>query len=209
MNSPLSSDPQESLPIPAPPYVPHQGTFDELVTPDGSIRPHWQPLLHDFSALDKDDRQYAHTISERMLRDDGMTYLARQDGTQTERPWQLNLFPLLINHQEWKQIEEGLIQRARLLNLVLGDLYGRQQLIKDGTLPPALVFGNSQFLQPCHGLSVPGGTYLHFLAFDLARSPDGQWWVLRDRTEAPSGAGFALEKPDHFIKSAPGYFYAE
>ena len=188
------------------PYPPQEGTFDELVTPDGTVRPHWQTLLQEFSTLDEADQQYARTITSRMLRDDGMTYLARQDGSQTERPWQLNLFPLLISHQEWKQIEEGLIQRARLLNFVLGDLYGRQQLIKDGTLPPALVFGNSQFLQPCHGISVPGGTYLHFLAFDLARSPDGQWWVLRDRTEAPAGAGFALENRIIMSRALPDIF---
>jgi len=206
MSVPLHPDPSEAPSSLSQPYVPQEGTFDELVAHDGTVRPHWQALVQEFSTLDETDRQYARTIASRMLRDDGMTYLARQDGSQTERPWQLNLFPLLISHHEWKQIEEGLIQRARLLNLVLGDLYGRQQLIKDGTLPPALVFGNSQFLQPCHGISVPGGTYLHFLAFDLARSPDGRWWVLRDRTEAPSGAGFALENRIIMSRALPDIF---
>ena len=141
-----------------------------------------------------------------MLKVDGVTYLAGQDGQQTDRPWQLDLFPLLISQEEWQQLEAGLIQRARLLNHILCDLYGPQQLLKNGTLPPAVVFGNPQFLQPCHQVPVQGGTYLHFLAFDVARAPDGQWWVLRDRTEAPSGAGFALENRIIVSRALPDLF---
>ncbi|MCA9477218.1 MAG: circularly permuted type 2 ATP-grasp protein, partial [Nitrospira sp.] len=100
----------------------------------------------------------------------------------------------------------GLIQRARLLNHILSDLYGPQQLLKNGALPAAVVFGNPQFLQPCHGVPVPGGTHLHFLAFDVARAPDGQWWVLRDRTEAPTGAGFALENRIIVSRALPDLF---
>ncbi|WP_447968497.1 circularly permuted type 2 ATP-grasp protein [Nitrospira sp. M1] len=187
-------------------YPPKDGTFDELVSSDGSVRPHWQGLLNTFSGLHQDARRRAHETAARMLHDDGMTYLARQDNQQAARPWQLDLFPLLISQSEWQQLEAGLIQRARLLNHILNDLYGPQQLIKNGTLPPAVVFGNPQFLRPCHGVPVQGGTYLHFLAVDLARSPDGQWWILRDRTEAPTGAGFALENRTIVSRALPHVF---
>jgi uncharacterized circularly permuted ATP-grasp superfamily protein len=86
-----------------------------------------------------------------------------------------------------------MIQRAKLLNLVLSDLYGPQKLLRDGSLPAALLFGNPTFLRPCHGVRVPGGIYLHLHAADLARSPDGKWWVLADHTQSPAGAGYALE----------------
>ncbi len=209
MDSPMPSFASESPDLCTPPpmnYPPQPDTFDELIGQDGSVRPHWQGFLKGFSALTASERQLALETAERLLKDDGVTYLAGQDGQQTDRPWQLDLFPLLISQEEWTQLETGLIQRARLLNHILSDLYGPQQLLKNGTLPPAVVFGNPQFLQPCHQVPVQGGTYLHFLAFDVARSPDGQWWVLRDRTEAPSGAGFALENRIIVSRSLPDLF---
>ncbi len=196
----------DSLPRAPAIYPPQPDTFDELVGQDGSVRPHWQEFLKGFSALNDTERQAAKETADRLLKDDGVTYLAGQDGQKTDRPWQLDLFPLLISQEEWTQLEAGLIQRARLLNHILSDLYGPQQLLKNGTLPPAVVFGNPQFLQPCHEVPVQGGRYLHFLAFDVARAPDGQWWVLRDRTEAPTGAGFALENRIIASRALPDLF---
>ncbi len=103
------------------------------------------------------------------------------------------MLPLLLAPAEWHALEIGLIQRARLLNMIVADLYGPQQLLKSRSLPPALVFGNPEFLLPCHGVGARDGTFLHLLAFDLGRAPDGQWWVLSNRTQAPAGAGYALE----------------
>ena len=202
----LSPESPDSFSLSPTHYPPQSDTFDELVGQEGSVRPHWQDFLKGFSALDANERQLAQETAERMLKVDGVTYLAGQDGQQTDRPWQLDLFPLLISQEEWQQLEAGLIQRARLLNHILSDLYGPQQLLKNGTVPPAVVFGNPQFLQPCHEVSVQGGTYLHFLAFDVARAPDGQWWVLRDRTEAPTGAGFALENRIIVSRALPDLF---
>lgn len=209
MNQPTASPFPESpeiLPHPGPMYQPQPDTFDELIAPDGSVRPQWQTFLKDFTSLDEKQRRHAHETAIRLLKDDGVTYLAEKNGQQTDRPWQLDLFPLLISQEEWQQLETGLIQRARLLNHILSDLYGPQLLLKNGALPPAVVFGNHQFLQPCHGVPVAGGTHVHFLAFDVARAPDGQWWVLRDRTEAPTGAGFALENRIIVSRSLPGLF---
>ena len=80
-----------------------------------------------------------------------------------------------------------------LLDALLADLYGPQRLIAEGLVPPELPFGHPNFLWPCHGVVPRGGTWLHVYAADLARAPDGRWWVLADRTQAPSGAGYALE----------------
>ncbi len=95
-----------------------------------------------------------------------------------DRPWNLDAIPLLISPNEWRELEAGLIQRARLLNWILADLYGPQKLLRGGHLPPAVVFANPGFLRPCHALPVPDNAFLHLLAVDLARSADGQWWVL-------------------------------
>ena len=99
----------------------------------------------------------------------------------------------MIAENEWAQIERAVIQRATLLNAMLADLYGQQQLLHERRIPPALVFANPHFLRPCHGIKPRGGVYLHSYAVDLARSPDGRWWVTSDRTQAPSGIGYTLE----------------
>src|SRR5436189_3221829 len=100
---------------------------------------------------------------------------------------------MILPEEEWGRIEAAIVQRATLLNKVLLDVYGEQRLLKDGSLPPALVFGHAGYLRPCRGARHPGDVMLHFYAADLARSPDGHWWVVGDRTQAPSGAGYALE----------------
>src|SRR6266851_2236951 len=123
-----------------------------------------------------------------------------------DRPWQFDMVPLLIAPAEWTQLEAALVQRTRLLNLILADLYGPQTLLGAGLLPPSLVFSNPAFLRPCHGIRVPQGIHLHLHAVDLARSPDGQWSVLADRTQAPSGAGYALENRIVLLRSLPETF---
>ena len=100
--------------------------------------------------------------------------------------------PFVIAPEEWRALETGLIQRATLLNKILADCYGAQELIRSRWLSPALVFGQPDFLRPCHGIRVPDRHFLHFYAADLARSPDGRWWVISDRTQIPTGAGYAL-----------------
>ena len=87
----------------------------------------------------------------------------------------------------------GLAQRARLLDALLADLYGPQRLLAEGIVPAELPFGHPNFLWPCQGITPAAGIWLHLYAADLARAPDGRWWVLADRTQAPSGAGYALE----------------
>jgi uncharacterized circularly permuted ATP-grasp superfamily protein/uncharacterized alpha-E superfamily protein len=134
-----------------------------------------------------------HEEARRRIDELGITYNVYADSQGMERPWDLDLVPLLIPAHEWRRIEAGLSQRTRLLNLILQDLYGPQQLLKDGLIPPALVYANPAFARPCHGVRVPMNIRLFLHAVDLARSPDGQWWALSDRTQAPSGIGYVLE----------------
>ncbi|MCC6536056.1 MAG: circularly permuted type 2 ATP-grasp protein, partial [Bryobacterales bacterium] len=130
---------------------------------------------------------------KRVIHENGITYNVYGDPRSTARPWPLDPVPLVMEPGEWKRLETAITQRARLLNTMLADLYGPQRLLREGMLPPRLIFENPNFLRPCHGIQVPGGTYIHVYSADLARSPDGQWWVIADRTQAPSGAGYALE----------------
>jgi uncharacterized circularly permuted ATP-grasp superfamily protein/uncharacterized alpha-E superfamily protein len=173
-------------------YHPAAGAFDELTSDTGAVRPRWRAVLESLAAMGHEATQGAQDKAQRLLLENGVTFAAQGD-RDSSRPWRLDLFPLLIDPTEWAAIERGVTQRARLLNELLVDLYGAQRVLKEKIVPPGLVFGNPQFLRPCTSVSVRDNLHLHFVAFDLARAADGRWWVLSDRTQAPSGAGYALE----------------
>jgi len=190
-------------------YRPETSVYDESVLAPGAPRPHWQNFVSSFEKLGREELVLRWKNGRRIIRDHGVTYNVYGDPQGMDRPWELDMVPLILPPSEWLLIEAGLSQRAKLFNLVLADLYGQQRLLRDGLIPPALVFTNPGFLRSCHGLRVPGETYVHLHAVDLARSPDGQWWVLGDRTQSPSGSGYALENrivlsrilPDEFRES--------
>jgi uncharacterized circularly permuted ATP-grasp superfamily protein/uncharacterized alpha-E superfamily protein len=173
-------------------YQPSSQAYDELTGGSGSVRARWHPVLESFAAIGNDARQAAHDKAQRLLEENDVTF-AVQDDRDTSRPWRLDLFPLLIEPDDWAAIERGVVQRTLLLNRLLVDLYGPQRVLAERLLPPGLVFGNREFLRPCASIGVRDDMHLHFVAFDLARSADGSWWVVSDRTQAPSGAGYALE----------------
>jgi len=173
-------------------YAPAKGAFDELLSAAGEPREHYLPLLGHLDSLGPDELRRRADTCRRLLHEGGITYNVYGDARGMERPWQLDPVPFVIAAGEWHSLETALIQRATLLNRVLADCYGPQELIRSGRLPPALVFAQPDFLRPCHGIKPPRENYLHFYAADLARSPDGQWWVVSDRTNIPTGAGYAL-----------------
>jgi uncharacterized circularly permuted ATP-grasp superfamily protein/uncharacterized alpha-E superfamily protein len=182
--------PGDSLQI----YSAVAGVFDEMQQGAGTLRPHWRPLVESLQQLGRQELQLRWENGRRIIRDHGVTYATYGDPEDIERPWGLDFVPLLITGQEWARIEASMIQRSRLLNLILADIYGgSQRLLRDGFLPPELVYANPLFLRPCRGVSVTRKVYLHLHACDLGRSPNGQWWVLNDRTQAPGGAGYAWE----------------
>ena len=167
--------------------------FDEMLAEDGELRPSWQPFIEHLNTATPEQMRHRLNYVRRRIQENGVTYNVYADPKGADRPWELDPLLLILSAGEWREISSAVTQRARLLNAVLGDLYGEQTLLKDGTLPPALVFGHNGYLWPCHGVKPPGDTWLHLYAADLARSPDGRWWVIADRTQAPSGAGYALE----------------
>jgi uncharacterized circularly permuted ATP-grasp superfamily protein/uncharacterized alpha-E superfamily protein len=174
-------------------YSPIAGAIDEMMSAEKTPRPHWQSLVRSFEKLGATELATRRDTAARVLRENGVTYNIYGDSHGLGRPWALDLVPLVIPHDEWLTIESGLAQRARLLNLILADLYGQQKLLREGVLPPGLIFANPAFLRQCHGIVPPENQFLHLHAVDLARAPDGRWWALSDRTQAPSGAGYALE----------------
>jgi len=167
--------------------------YDEMLKADGEVRPHWRPFFEHLDAVSPEDMHQRLDFADRRIQENGVTYNVYADPNGADRPWALDPVPLIIPPDEWAEVSSAVAQRATLLNAILADLYGEQTLLAKGLLPPALVYGQHGFLWPCQGIKPPGGIWLHHYAVDLARSPNGRWWVIADRTQAPSGAGYALE----------------
>lgn len=168
------------------------GGFDELLDAAGAIREPYRGLMTELDHLGTEELQRRWDTGRRFIHEQGVTYNVYGDPLGMERPWELDPVPMMISAAEWAQLEQALIQRARLINAVLADCYGEQKLIHGGWLPPALVLAQPDFLRPCHGIRPANDVFLNCYAVDLARSPDGKWWAISDRTQIPTGAGYTL-----------------
>lgn len=187
-------------------YAPIDGYWDEAVLPSGFPRRHWRQLAVAIRRMGFRQFNRYWQSGVQLLREASVSNNVANDPWRNERPLPLDPIPLLIAEDEWTHIERAVIQRAALLNAMLFDLYGKQRLMYEQHLPPALVFGNPQFLRPCFGITPPEGVYLHTYAADLARSPDGFWWVIADRTQAPAGMGYSLENRLVSARTLPTVF---
>jgi len=185
-------------------YACSHTNFDEMCAPSGEPREHWQYLLDALQGMGWDELQSRQRESYRLLRESGVTYTANSD--KAERPWQLDTIPLLMSSSDWLTIERGIAQRLELLNLLLKDIYGRGEVFRKHLLPPELVYDYPAFQRACASVPTPGGQFLHFYAADLARAPDGSFYVVGDRTQAPPGAGYALENRIVLSRVLPSLF---
>jgi len=174
-------------------YRPLPDVFDEMVDSHGVVRAHWHELLAGLAALGREELARRFAATTRYLRESGVFYRVYEDEGGDERAWPLTPIPLVIEAGEWASLQVALIERARLIETVIADIYGEKKLFSENRLPGAFVAGSPEFMRPLVDVPPPGGAHLRFYAADIARGPDGRWWVLRDRTQAPSGAGYALE----------------
>lgn len=163
--------------------------MDEALAKDGALVPHWQQLLSRIEEIgiagiaDRTDK------IRRILRDDGAIYNA----TGGSHVWGLDPVPIVLSAEQWRELEVGLVERAQLLDFVLKDIYGNQEIIRRGLVPPEVIYGHPGFIRACHHTHLPGSHQLILYAADLIRNADGELVVLGDRTQAPSGTGYALE----------------
>jgi uncharacterized circularly permuted ATP-grasp superfamily protein/uncharacterized alpha-E superfamily protein len=187
-------------------YKPQSPGVDEMTEPDGSLRPHWRPLISMLDDLGREEVLYRGEQARRLIRENGITYNVYGDPQGPARPWSLDLLPLLITAAEWRSVGDALTQRTRLLNAILADIYGPETAVSRGLIPPELIYANPNFLRPCHGVQPPRGQWIHLCAADLARGADGQFRVLGDRAQAPSGAGYTLENRIVLSRVLPSIF---
>lgn len=174
-------------------YRPKPGVPDELIDDQGRVRAIWRPFIERLARMSDEEVRARTARGDQYLRDAGVYHRQYGSDDKADRDWPLSHVPLLLSEAEWRELSEGLVQRAELLEAVAADLYGPNRLVSEGHLPAELVAESPEWLRPLVGTRPKGGHFLHFLAFDIGRGPKGSWWVLSDRTQAPSGAGFALE----------------
>src|SRR5262245_45776736 len=174
-------------------YFPVSGHWDEALLPSGFPRRHWRTLFVEVRRMGLRQLSRRWQAGQQLIHSQVVTSNAGSLAEGSESPWPMDPIPLVINAKEWAFIEQAAIQRATLFNAILRDLYGEQRLLHDGLLPAAVVFANPHFLRPCVGINPSGCVHLHTYAMDIARSPSGSWWVIADRTPAPSGIGYPLE----------------
>ena len=172
--------------------------------PQAGLAERWQRFFAAGGAAGWQELSAKALRVQRRVLEDGASYNVHSDapplpgqngeyGAALARHWPLELLPMLISPDEWRGIEAGIVQRARLLNAVMADTYGPRRLLNEGLLPASLVLAHPQYLRAMHGAEPPGGVHLHVLALDLTRCADGHWWVVGQRTQAASGLGYVLE----------------
>ncbi len=172
-------------------YAGRVSGFDELMTGAGEMRPHWTAFFEHCAGFDANQQRGRMERLNTRVRETGIAYDLFADPQSTAQPWRVDFVPLIVSPEEWRFLEQALLQRARLFERILADAYGPQSLLVDGSIPHELVFSDTSYLRPCQNL-VPGRGYIQFFASDLARGPDGRWRVIDTHTETPAGIGYAL-----------------
>ncbi|PTQ91201.1 circularly permuted type 2 ATP-grasp protein [Agitococcus lubricus] len=184
-------------------YQVDSSRYNEIFAADGTVHPHWYRFATTLQSMTASQMQERADLVAQQIHENGVTYNVYADPQGTNRPWRLGPIPNLIPAEQWQVLAEGITQRATLLNAMLADIYGEQRLIREGLIPAELIYGHNNFLRPCMGIKQPHNTFLHVYAADVARDANGQWWIMADRTQTPSGAGYALENRQIIARAFP------
>jgi len=187
-------------------YLLGEDDYDEMLDSQGRVRPHWSALMRELEKLGSKEMELRRSEALKLLHENGVTYNVYGDSGGSSRPWQLDPVPMMISGEEWNDVEAGLLQRAELLNMILADIYGPRELTKKNLLPHELIYNHGGFLRACDQVKLTGHHQLILYAADLARGPDQKLWVVSDRTQAPSGAGYALENRVAVSRVMPNIF---
>lgn len=170
-----------------------ESSFDEVFDNECNIRPHWKEVIEGLENAGIKQLEQKQLEIDWRLEDNGVTYNIYNDPEGNNRRWNLDPIPLVLTQEEWDEVTKGLKQRAKLLNLIFKDLYTEQKLIKEGIIPAEIVFGHKSFIPEVFNFKNKDYYSLRFYASDISRGPDGKFWVINDRTQSPSGLGYAIE----------------
>jgi uncharacterized circularly permuted ATP-grasp superfamily protein/uncharacterized alpha-E superfamily protein len=187
-------------------YIPNISLYNEILTAAKTIQPDWEIFFSSLLKTGPEEIEHRSNDILRLLKENGVAYNIYNDPSGQSRPWELDPIPQIIPAKEWETINAGLIQRAQLFDLILKDIYGPQNLIKEAIIPQELIYLHPGFLRACVNIPLPGTQHLILYAADMARGSDGRIWVIGDRTQAPSGSGYALENRHAMSTVLPEFF---
>lgn len=184
------------------------GFYDEMFTPEGQPRIGTEAVVNRFNALPLEELKRRQQAAEKTLLEMGITFSVYGEEQGTERIFPFDIVPRIIPHNEWVEIEAGLKQRIKALNLFINDVYHEQNILRDGVIPEQLVLSASGFRPECMGLRPPGGIWCHITGTDLVRGGDGKFYVLEDNLRCPSGVSYVLQNRVVMKRSFPLAFDA-
>ncbi|MBL6705663.1 MAG: circularly permuted type 2 ATP-grasp protein, partial [Planctomycetaceae bacterium] len=187
-------------------YAPVPGVYDEMFAATGQCREHSQPMLDELNRLGTGELDRRYRQAEKLIRDNGVTFNTFDETGESSRPWNLDIVPAMLSRADFQVLDKGLIQRATLLEAILDDLLGPQRLLREKVIPAEILLAHPGFHRAYHNLQPSNRRRITIYAADLARSPDGRWWVTGDRVRAPSGLGFILENRIVTSRVLPGIF---
>ncbi|WP_019011117.1 circularly permuted type 2 ATP-grasp protein [Deinococcus aquatilis] len=190
-------------------YEPGDRFFDEMFTPDGQVRPHYQGVEEYISDLGVAEFERRHRLLDLAFRNQGITFTVYGDSQGTERTFPFDPVPRIIPASEWSHVEAGLTQRVKALNAFLRDIYSDAQILGDGVMPAELVYTSAHFRREVHGVQVPQGIYTHIVGTDLIRNEQGEYLVLEDNLRSPSGVSYLLANRQAMTRIYPGMFEAQ
>lgn len=192
----MLADVTAGSPVPAPLTATYDpgNFFDEMFRAPDELRPHYRALFEQLQRLSPEAFEERRRQSDIFFLYQGITFTVySQQEEGIERIFPFDLIPRIIPRAEWETLERGLTQRVTALNLFLRDLYHEQKILRDGVVPPELVFGAKHFRREMVGIHVPRDRYIHVVGTDLIRDNDGNYFVLEDNLRSPSGVSYMLE----------------
>ena len=169
-------------------------SYHEFYSDDFTPREHYRLLWDHIKATGNNALEAKAHESQLALQAEGVTFTVYGESEEgIERIWPFDLIPRIITAAEWAKIEAGLKQRVRALNLFLCDLYGEQKIIKDGVIPPELIYQGRDFRREIVGITPPRGIYTHISGIDIIRDEAGEFLILEDNLRTPSGVSYMIE----------------
>lgn len=173
-------------------YHCQQGMWDEMCN-TGEIREHYQKVFSALQQLDVNTLQQKDLLASELFMNQGITFTVYSDNAGIERIFPFDIIPRIITGTEWQQIEKGIQQRLKALNMFLKDIYSEQQILKDKVIPAALIASCPHYVREVFGIKVPYDIYVHISGIDLIRGDDGRFYILEDNLRTPSGVSYMLE----------------